>query len=74
MAKKYGKDLHMSKICRTFAAKIQTSMMKKTYIQPQITATQLRTQGLMLPSSPTDGGMDPQLTPNPAPKHNTEVF
>ena len=28
----------MSKICRTFAPKIETTMTKRTYIQPKMTA------------------------------------
>ena len=38
-------------------------MKKRTYIQPEVETAIYYSEGIMLPESPTGGGMDP----NPAP-------
>ena len=60
----------MSKICRTFAAEMNTIMEKRTYIQPEVETAIYYSQGIMIPNSPTNGEMDPTAPSTPAPGRN----
>jgi len=54
----------MSKICRTFAARKDTIMKKRTYIQPEMKVEGLSSlSSLMLPASPTGNNYNPSGAP-----------
>ena len=49
-------------------------MKKRTYIQPEMNVELFRMEALMLPTSPTDGSMDPKvLMPTWRPRNLTRT-
>jgi hypothetical protein len=58
----------MSKICRTFAPKIETTMTKRTYIQPKMNVAVMPQYALMSFNN------SPGEELNPAPKRRWKVF
>ena len=47
-------------------------MKKRTYIQPEMAVDLLHMESIMIPSSPTDGNMDPSSSdPSLAPQRET---
>ena len=52
----YGKDLHMSKICRTFAPEFEKlKIMKKMYKKPIVEQAEMLTGSIVMAGSP--GGL-----------------
>jgi hypothetical protein len=66
----------MSKICRTFAARKDTIMKKRTYIQPEMSINMIASDTFVM-LQPSNSNVEPNFAPKhyaPASVHRTPVF